>query len=108
LPIATEALPSSVSQVSFDLRIPVVQPNPYWIGAAQMFATIRSANVHNEYFGQVELTGLPRGYYTTLTFTIPYRVRAAMATNRQDVSLKIVLNINGNTPPYFLDNLRFF
>jgi CubicO group peptidase (beta-lactamase class C family) len=91
----------------FDLFIPTSQPNPAWIGGAQFYMDIPSAGINHLYIGQVELTPLPRGRYTPLSFTLPQSVRTALAGNAADVRFGIALNINAGTPAYLIDHLRF-
>jgi CubicO group peptidase (beta-lactamase class C family) len=105
--IRAQSLTGTPSTLAFDLQIPTQQPNPYWVGGAQLFIDIPSANINHLYIGQVELTPLPRGSFTTLSYALPQSVRTAIAGTYSDVRINIALNINSGTPAYLLDNLRF-
>jgi hypothetical protein len=105
--IRAQSLTGTPSSLAFDLLIPTQQPNPYWIGAAQLYIDIPSANIYHLYIGQVELTPLPRGSFTTLSYVLPQSVRTAIAGTHSDVRINIALNVNAGTPAHLLDNLRF-
>jgi hypothetical protein len=95
------------STISFALQIPTTQPNQFWIGNTQMYISPPSANVHNAYLGQVMLTGQPLGTFNRETFTVPSSAIPALTGNHTDVTLTIVLNVNNNTSPWLLTDLRF-
>ncbi len=96
------------SKVSLDFLLPTVQANPFWFGAVQMFMTAPSRNVYNAYLGQIELTGMRTGIFTTLHFTIPDVVITALkGKTYSDLVFGIVINVPSNTTgTYILDNLR--
>jgi hypothetical protein len=96
---------SDLSKVSLAIQIPGSQPNPFWIGAVQMYLTSPSANVFNAYLGQVELTPLPQGQFVRLPFVIPSYALHALTEDHPDVSFTIVLNANNNTSGWLLDDL---
>jgi hypothetical protein len=105
-PLANIASPTSTVKV--DLKLPVPQPNPYWYGTAQLFVESRSLGLFNHYIGQVELTGLPKGSFRTLTFTLPQDVQQKLATPYHDLVFRFALNIpSGTTEPWFLDRVQF-
>jgi len=91
---------------SVDLFIPTNQPNPYWIGAAQMFLTCVSGGVNNQYVGQVELTGKPVGAFSTLRFPLSTQVQANLRRGLTDCSFSFGLNVNQTGRKWILDNLR--
>jgi hypothetical protein len=103
--LRSAAKSSDLTKMSFALRIPTGQPNPHWIGAAQMYVSAPSANVHNAYLGQVELTPLPRGEFVRLGYTIPAYALPALTGEHADVSFTIVLNVNAGTSGWLLDDL---
>ena len=107
LPLALGPLESAVRRIAFDLHLPTQQPNPFWIGASQRFVTIPSANLFNAYLGQVELTPLPLGRFSKLSFDLPAAVRTALARARSDVRITIVLNVNQGSGTHYVDHLRF-
>jgi hypothetical protein len=48
--------------MSLDVLLPTVQPNPYWYGQLQLYVDCPSANMHNRYVASQELTGLLSGH----------------------------------------------
>jgi hypothetical protein len=96
------------SKVSLDFLIPTVQANPFWFGAVQMYITAPSRNVYNAYLGQIELTGMRTGIFTTLHFSIPdFAANALKGATYSDLTFGIVINVPTNTTgTYILDNLR--
>ncbi len=94
------------TQASVDLFIPANQPNPFWLGALQMFLSCPSGAVNNQYIGQVELTGKPQNRYSTLRFPLSAAVRANLKRNLTDCSFSFGLNVNPTGRKWLLDNLR--
>jgi hypothetical protein len=97
---------SDLSKVSFALNIPTTQPNPYWVGDAQMFISSPNANVFNQPLGEVNLTGLPEGQFNRIGFTIPSYALPAITGDNPDVTFTIVLNINAGTSGWLVDDLQ--
>jgi hypothetical protein len=96
------------SKVSLDFLLPALQANPYWFGAVQMYITAPSRNVYNAYLGQIELTPVRTGLYTTLHFSIPDAAATALkGATYTDLTFGIVINVPTNSQGvYLLDNLR--
>ena len=93
--------------ISLDLRLPPEQPNPSWLGAAQVFVTAPSIGLNNAYVGQRELTGLSLSTFHTLTFEMPAAIRTALSGSYFDLSVSVVLNVPTNaTGTYLIDNLQ--
>jgi hypothetical protein len=103
-PLSTADVGNPV-EVSFDLKLPASQPNPYWFGAAQLYLESPSRNLYNAFIGQAELTGLPTEKFATLAFTVPQAVRNSLAPGASDLKLKIALNVPSGPGKYRLDNL---
>lgn len=93
--------------LSVDLFIPADQPNPWWLGALQMFLTCPSGGVFNHYIGQLELTGRPSGRYSTLRFPLSGETRALLGARFSDCAFGFALNVNATGRTWLLDNLRF-
>jgi FG-GAP repeat protein len=111
IPLASSVLrqvatSSDLSKVSFALTIPTAQPNPYWVGDAQMFISSPNANVFNQPLGEVDLTGLPEGQFNRIEFTIPSYALPALTQDNPDVTFTIVLNVNAGTSGWLVDDLR--
>jgi hypothetical protein len=101
-------LSAAGSVLNVDLLLPVQQPNPYYFGALQMFVSVPSRSVFNQYLGQVELTGRPLGTFQTLAFSVPDAVRNSLrGATFSDLTFTLALNAPfGATGTYILDNLR--
>jgi subtilisin family serine protease len=106
-PMRTLDISGETSNLRLDVFIPGNQPNPYWIGAVQMYAECPSAGIYNVYLGQVELTGLPENRFSSLAFTLPANVLSVLRGDFKDFVFKIALNVNEDVEPTLFDNLRF-
>ncbi|MBC7771761.1 MAG: hypothetical protein H7210_04635, partial [Pyrinomonadaceae bacterium] len=93
--------------ITTDLFIPSNQPNPYWLGALQMYLTCPSGNVFNQFIGQVELTGRPQGQFSALRFPVGDATRSTLASPLEDCAFSFALNVNPTGRMWVLDNLRF-
>jgi hypothetical protein len=96
------------ASLNLDLQLPTQQANPFWFGAVQAYISAPSRNVYNAYLGQVELTGMRTGVYTTLHFRVPDAAASALrGATYGDLSVGVVLNVPSNTTGvYRVDNLR--
>jgi hypothetical protein len=104
----TQAQAPIGNTIKLDLRLPTQQPNPFWLGVAQVFLSVPSKNVNNAIIGSIELTGLPLGTYQTLTFTVPQWVKTALqGQTYSDLRVKVALNVNQGSGAHLLDNFRF-
>ena len=95
------------STLKLDVYVPPGQPNPYWFGAVQLFASCPSAAMNNAYLGQVELTGKPTGAFSALSYTVPSTVQTTLLGAHNDCFFSVALNVNQTPTPVVLDNLRF-
>jgi arabinan endo-1,5-alpha-L-arabinosidase len=100
------AFAGRAKKVLVDLQLPATQPNPYWLGAVQLYFEAPSRNLYNAYVGQVELTGRALGVFNTLEFSVSESIRNALAEGASDLKVKVVLNVPGAPGVYLLDNLR--
>jgi hypothetical protein len=93
---------------NIDLMIPTQQANPYWFGSVQMYVSAPSRNLYNAFLGQVELTGMRKEVYSSLTFKFPdYAADALKGKTYSDLVFGVALNVPLNAPgTYRLDNLR--
>lgn len=93
--------------VSFDVRLPDVQPNPFWFGDAQLFVSVPSLGIHNRFIGQRPLTGLSLGEFAQLSFQLEPDLADSLRQQYFDLQFSVVLNV----PPeasgvYLVDNLQ--
>jgi hypothetical protein len=107
VPLST--LPAISSTIDIDVMLPLQQPNPYWLGAVQMYITCPSHNIYNAYLADAELTGLPLAVWNTLSFPLTGgEVSNLLGSGYSDLTLTVVLNVpSPTTGTYLLDNLRF-
>lgn len=95
------------SPILLDFFLPAAQPNPWWLGAVQLFVDCPSRSVYNAYVGQVELTGKTIGAWNTLSFPVAPALISSVGSTCSDFSVSIAVNVPYNaTGLYLLDNLR--
>lgn len=107
---------AGIGEVSAIFEVDVMPPAPHVNGSSlKLSVSSPSRGLKNELMGQVELTGLRGGIYTTLKFPIPEKVRSALGgATFEDLSFEFVLTLPPSglplpiaAPPQFLfDNLR--
>lgn len=101
-------LANAGSSVELDLELPTSQPNPYYLGAIQLYISVPSHGVYNQYLGQSELTGQQLGTFQTYQFAVTTFVQTQLAgATYSDLTFTIALNApSGAKGTYLLDNLR--
>jgi FtsP/CotA-like multicopper oxidase with cupredoxin domain len=98
---------SLATTITLDFLMPTTQPNPYWLGAVQLYVDCPSKNVFNAYVGQVELTGKPLNTFNQLSFPVPAAITGTIDGSCSDFDLSIAVNVPANaTGTYLIDNLR--
>ncbi len=89
------------------LKLPVEQPNPYWLGQIQALISVPSEELNNYYLGAVELTGMPLGQFLAITIPINGEVQQKLNEGYDDLSVTLVLNVPYNASgEYLLDDLN--
>lgn len=97
------------STASLDFFLPSQQPNPYWLGAVQLYVDCPSKNVNNAFVGQVELTGKTLNAFNHLTFAVPSAIRSAVGASCSDFDYSVSVNVPTDaTGTYLLDNFQGF
>lgn len=79
----------------------------HWFGAVQVYASCPSGGMNNAYIGQAELTGLPTGVFSTVSYTVPASVRSTLSATHNDCFFSVAVNVNATPTPVVLDNMRF-
>ncbi len=97
---------ATLRSVALDLWLPGTQPNPYWYGALQLYASCPEKQLFSAYLGQVELTSLPLETFNELVVEVPASVRAALGGGCAGLVLSLAFNVPGSPGTYLLDNLR--
>jgi hypothetical protein len=105
-PFATP-LTGVTSTLKLDVYVPPAQPNPFWFGAVQLYASCPSAGMNNAYLGQAELTGKPTGAFSTVSYSVPSNVRTTLLGSTNGCFFSVAVNVNATPTPVVLDNLRF-
>lgn len=100
-------LPGTTQTLALDVFVPPNPPNPSWLGAVQLYLTCGSANLFNQYIGEDELTGLPLGKFSTLSYPIPAPIAAVLKASHPGCFFSVAVNANQTPTPLVLDNLRF-
>ncbi len=103
----TSEIGSVNDKLSVDIYLPTNQVNPYYLGAFAAHATCPSANLHNQWIGQVELTGLSTGEFHNISMNLPTDVKNALQGDHNDCTLKLIINTGENYGTYYLDELSF-
>jgi len=94
------------AQVSFDVRMPDVPANPYWGGAIQLLLDAPSIGLWSANLGTAQLTGLPSGEFSKLTFQVPENVRALLSQNYSDLRFKLAFSVPPNAGVFYIDNFQ--
>ncbi|HTQ06090.1 MAG TPA: hypothetical protein VMI54_19645 [Polyangiaceae bacterium] len=95
--------------LAVDVMLPTQEPNPNWLGTAQVYLNCPSRNVFNVFLAQVELTGKPLNTWNTLNFPLTNAtVSSLLNAGYNDLTVTVVLNVPvPTTGLYHVDNLRF-
>lgn len=94
--------------VKLDMQMPSVQPNPNFYGTLQLFISVPSQGVNNQYLGQKDLLGQQLGTYQSYEFAVSDFVRTKLAGKTYaDLTFTIGLTAPaGVTGRYLFDNMR--
>jgi hypothetical protein len=105
---ALAGLTSPGATVEVDMLLPTSQPNPFYLGALQLYVSAPSHGVYSQYLGQSELTGQELGTFQTYQFAVTDFVRQQLAgATVSDLSFTLALNAPaGAQGTYVFDNLR--
>ena len=92
------------TDVQVEVYIPAAVNNPYWVGSvAVSFENIATSTY--SYFGILDLTPLPRGAWSTLTFAVPENVRTVLLGDHPGALF--VVTTNTSTDGVLVDNFAF-
>lgn len=89
--------------ILLDVWVPSEQ---YWFGDVQMFISIPSAGIYNEWVGQA-LLNETEGNWNTVKFQLNDKTFNALNGIYNDAQIVIALNTNQAADSYRLDNMRF-
>ena len=102
------SMTDSGAVLQLDMQMPSPQPNPNYWGAVQLYISVPSKGVNNQYLGQTELLGQQLGTFQTYRFPMTDFVRSKLAgqsyTDRTStIALNAPVGVQGR---YVFDNLR--
>lgn len=105
-PFSTVGLTTGAN-LQVDVYIPA-NANPYWLGDFQALISAPSANVYNDYLGQVQFMSpkLPVGGWLTVSIPLNAAAIAALSKPHNDVTIELDLNVTAGTGPWYIGNLR--
>jgi hypothetical protein len=91
-----------------DMLVPVLQANPWYAGAVQLYVECPSRGIWNQWVGQISLTELANGEWSTQRLPIPSYISQALAgAPYSDLVVRISVNTNPGSGNLLLDNVRF-
>ncbi len=95
------------SKLSLDLLLPTLEPNAFYFGALQLYISVPSRGLYNQFLGQVELSQ-PLGQFQTLDFPVSDSIRSSLSgASFNDLTFTLALNApSGARGTYLFDNLR--
>lgn len=85
-------LDKASTNATVDIYLPANPVNPYWKGSVDLYADCPSGGVSSAYLGQVALTALPNGAFSTIQFTLSSQVKSLLGTSHRDLSFKFAVN----------------
>jgi len=97
---------SNFSNVTLAIEQPATLVNPYWTGQVQVYMESRTFGIYNQWIGQVDLTPLPKGNWTDVSFVVPAWIISNITGAIPDLVFRIVLNTPQLSSGYSVDNLR--
>ncbi|OQX66485.1 MAG: hypothetical protein B6A08_20255 [Sorangiineae bacterium NIC37A_2] len=97
------------TEIAVDVYIPETVPNPWWVGAVAFAIDLPGAGFNNAWLGQVDLTPLPRGEWSTVSVQVGQALQEAILGDLPGMRIRIVTNVPDTFgfDPVLLDNLRF-
>jgi hypothetical protein len=107
--VLTTSWASVGTELSVDVFIPSVVPNPWWVGAVAFAVDLPAAGFNNAWLGQVDLTSLPRGGWVTVSVPVGPSLEQAILDDYPGLRIRIITNVSTATgfDSVLLDNLRF-
>lgn len=92
------------TEVHVDVYVPAEVPDPWWVGSVAIsFENIATSTY--AYLGPADLTGLARGAWSTLTFTLSENVRSVLLGDHPGAHFVVTTNVS--TEGILVDNFAF-
>lgn len=104
---ATTELVGVTNMLSFDVHIPDLPPDYYWLGQMNVFIDCPSAGLWNAYVGYQPLQILFDDEFNHLEYMLPDHVVDVLLGNFNDCRLALELSTNPAFGPFVIDNGGF-
>jgi hypothetical protein len=85
--------------------VPESVSNPYWVGTLEVQGRSDGGGWYSA--GQIDLTPLDRGEWTTTSFSVPQDLRDLLLNQGEVVQVRLVINTGTCAEPILLDHVRF-
>lgn len=96
------------NQISFQISLPTLQPNPSWYGNVELYIDAPSRGVNSQLIVHKELTGMPLGSFQNVTATVPSWIVTALGSGPvSDLSFRFAFTVPAGSQTYLLDALHF-
>lgn len=94
-------------RLALDIKLPSLQPIPFWNGNLQVAVTIPDAFLFQTLIGNVTLLNPPLNQWQTVYMDVPFWLRPQLAGSHANARLTITLQNANCLQPMQIDNLRF-
>jgi hypothetical protein len=102
------SVPGLAASGSISVKLPVSQPNPWWLGQLDLRVDSPSRGINSQSVAHYEFTGKPLGSWQELSFTLsPSLLTALSAAGATDIRFKLDLNVPNGSQQYLFDALAF-
>lgn len=103
---ALSSLGPVADKITLDLLLPVVQPNPSWMGSVKLVIECPSQQLWWEGLAEHQLQGKPTDQFLRFEFPLSVSTRNKLSTGTYtDLRFKIVLNVENGPGPWLFDRL---
>jgi hypothetical protein len=103
---STDEITEVGDMINVDLFVPDPQPEPYWVGQAQLYFACDPV-IGQTYLGHQELRHTFHDEFNSLLFNIPEPVKTVLLGSHPGCTFQLVLNVNAGSGEFFFDKLGF-
>ncbi len=101
---ASSLVSVDATRILLDVWVP---PNANSTARIEVVVSVPSAGVQNQSLGFAALASLPRDKFGTIELPLGSLLEQVLDGEHNDVSLKLVLDVNAGSGPWYLDRIRF-